>query len=69
MAAGRKLSVAVPPFWLPVFLSHWNAGAAVIDATYEANRAVARSLSEDPAMSLAMTVYGDPETRAGDCVE
>lgn len=59
------LSVGVPPRWLPVFLSQWDAGAAAIDATFEANRAVARTMGEEPAASLAMTVYGDPEMRAG----
>jgi hypothetical protein len=41
----------------------------VIDAAYEANQAVAHALSEDPGMSLAMTVYGDPEMRAGDSLK
>ncbi len=59
------LSVGVPPRWLPTFLSRWDAGDAAIDATFEANRAVAGSMGEDPAATLAMTVYGDPEMWAG----
>jgi hypothetical protein len=57
------LSVSVPPRWLPVFLARWDAGAAAIDATFEANRAVVGALGEEPAASLAMTLYGDPEMR------
>jgi hypothetical protein len=57
------LSVGVPPRWLPTFMASWEAGSAVVDATFDANREVARQRGEQPAATLAMTVYGDPEMR------
>ena len=57
------LNVSVPPHWLPNFLTSWTAGQCVIDACFEANQAVRRSLGEDPSKYLAMSVYGNPLAR------
>lgn len=54
------LQTNVPPRWLPAFLESWSAGAAVIDACFDANVAVRNELGDNPATDLAMAVYGDP---------
>lgn len=54
------LETSVPPHWLPVFLASSARGAPVIDACFEANRAVAAKLGDNPIRNLAMSVYGDP---------
>jgi hypothetical protein len=46
--------------WLPVFLTSWRAGAPLIEANFEANKAVAKAVGNDPSKFLAMNVYGDP---------
>lgn len=53
------LDTAIPPLWLPAFLDHWTAGAAVIDACFEANQAVRKARGSRPVDDLAMAVYGD----------
>lgn len=54
------LDSSVPAHWLPSFLDAWYMGAPLIDATYQANKAVAKSLGNMPDKWLAMTVYGNP---------
>jgi tetratricopeptide (TPR) repeat protein len=54
------LETNVPPYWLPTFLTEWDRGVPVVDATFAANRAVWESFGFSPAKCLAMTVYGDP---------
>jgi hypothetical protein len=54
------LEPGVPAYWLPAFLEAWDAGAYLIDAVRQANRAVADRLGDSPARSLALTVYGNP---------
>ena len=52
----------VGAFWLPPFLDALDRGAAVLDACFEANDVVRRSLEHEPRRWLAMSVYGDPYT-------
>jgi hypothetical protein len=53
------LDVMVTYNWLEPFLRKWEAGATVLDATKDANDAVACKLGDVPQYSLAMRVYGD----------
>jgi hypothetical protein len=54
------LHSSVPAYWLPSFLDAWAAGRPVIDANFEANKAVVKPMGDSPAYSLAMSVFGDP---------
>jgi hypothetical protein len=56
------LETLVPPKWLPPFLAAMDRGDAVLDACFEANDVVRRTLEHEPRRWLAMTVYGDPYT-------
>lgn len=56
------LETLVPPKWLPPFLAAMDRGDAVLDACFQANDAVRRTLEHEPRRWLAMTVYGDPYT-------
>lgn len=60
VASPWPLDASVPAYWLPSFLDAWYLGAPVIDATYQANQEVAKSLGESPEKWMAMTVYGNP---------
>lgn len=39
VASPWPLDTRVPSYWLPAFLSAWESGKAVVDATFEANQA------------------------------
>ncbi|MEL0587561.1 MAG: hypothetical protein AAES65_22245 [Candidatus Thiodiazotropha sp. (ex. Lucinoma kazani)] len=54
------LDSSVPAHWLPAFLDAWYGDIPLIDATYQANKAVEKTLGNSPAKWLAMTVYGNP---------
>lgn len=56
------LETLVPPEWLPPFLDAMDRGEAVLDACFEANDVVRRTLEQEPRRWLAMSVYGDPYT-------
>jgi hypothetical protein len=60
IASPWPLRASVPAYWLPAFLEAWAAGRPVIDANFEANKAVEKALGDSPAYCLAMTVFGDP---------
>jgi CHAT domain len=60
IASPWPLNVSVPPNWLPVFMREWVAGKTPIEATFLANKHVAKSLGESPVDYLAMNVFGDP---------
>jgi len=60
VASPWPLDPRVTYHWLPKFLDVWMQGAPLIDANFEANRAVAQGLGDGPARCLAMSVYGDP---------
>lgn len=60
IASPWPLNASVPAYWLPAFMEAWSAGAAVIDANFEGNKAVVRALGNSPANCLALTVFGDP---------
>ena len=62
IASPWPLDSRVPSHWLPQFLDSWTAGHLVIDANFEANKAVERAMGDSPARCLAMTVFGDPLT-------
>jgi hypothetical protein len=59
VASPWPLDSRVPSYWLPAFLAAWEAGKAVVDATFEANQAVKARFSPEPKDYLAMAVYGD----------
>jgi hypothetical protein len=59
VASPWPLDSRVPSYWLPAFLSAWESGNAVVDATFEANQAVKTRFSAEQRDYLAMTVYGD----------
>lgn len=46
--------------WLRGFLEHWERDATAMDACHEANMSMAVRYENQPQISLAMTVYGDP---------
>lgn len=60
IASPWPLDARVNYHWLPVFLDKWKGGSSVMDASFQANLAVAKALGADPAKCLAMTVFGDP---------
>jgi hypothetical protein len=60
VASPWPLDARVPSHWLPAFLRAWYGGAPLIDANFEANKAVERAMGDSPALCLAMNVYGDP---------
>jgi CHAT domain-containing protein len=60
IASPWPLDARVPSHWLPKFLELWETGHSVIDANFEANRAVEKAMGNAPARCLAMTVVGDP---------
>lgn len=60
IASPWPLDAAVPAYWLPIFLEQWESGATLMEATFAANRAVARDYTIDASACLAMTLYGDP---------
>ncbi|MFM0619779.1 CHAT domain-containing protein [Paraburkholderia nemoris] len=59
IASPWPLDVKVTYRWLEPFLSEWEAGATLLQATKKANEAVAQALGDGPQYFLAMTVYGD----------
>lgn len=61
VASPWPLDARVPSHWLPAFLDHWVQGRTLIEANFEANRVVDRTFAQDPALGLAMTVFGNPE--------
>jgi hypothetical protein len=66
LASPWPLNASVPAYWLPAFLDSWSRESPVIDANFEANKAVERALGNSPANCLAMTVFGDPlATKSG----
>jgi hypothetical protein len=64
VASPWPLNSSVPPHWLPAFLNAWQGEVPLVDAVFEANKAVAKALGDKVAYALAMTVYGDPLRRA-----
>ncbi|XXF79753.1 CHAT domain-containing protein [Myxococcaceae bacterium GXIMD 01537] len=60
IASPWNLYAPVATIWLPAFLQHFDAGLSLIEANYQANRAVRSTLSTHPALQLAMHVFGDP---------
>ncbi|WP_146770283.1 hypothetical protein [Mesorhizobium hawassense] len=60
VASPWPLNASVPAYWLPAFMDAWSAGATVIEANFEGNKAVERALGNSPANRLALTVFGDP---------
>lgn len=60
IASPWPLNASVPAYWLPAFMDTWSAGATVIEANFEGNKAVERTLGNSPANRLALTVFGDP---------
>lgn len=60
VASPWPLNASVPAYWLPAFMEAWSAGASVIEANFEGNKAVERALGNSPANRLALTVFGDP---------
>lgn len=65
VASPWPLETRVPPTWLPAFLDSWKVGRPVIDACYDANRAVITHFGHDLKLALAMSVYGDPLATRG----
>ncbi|AYH31571.1 CHAT domain-containing protein [Pectobacterium parmentieri] len=59
IASPWPLDVKVTYNWLEPFLTAWDAGASLFEATKAANDATAKYLGKNPQYSLAMTVYGD----------
>jgi hypothetical protein len=60
IASPRPLHASVPAYWLPAFLDAWSSGRPVIDANFEANKAVEKAMGDFPAYCLAMSVFGNP---------
>lgn len=65
VASPWPLDARVPSHWLPAFLKAWDAGVPLIDANFQANRAVECAMGDSPALCLAMNVYGDPLATVG----
>jgi hypothetical protein len=63
LASPWPLNVSVAAHWLPAFLDRWTRGEAVIDANFQANKAVEAALGDSPGLCLAMNLFGDPLTR------
>ena len=59
IASPWPLDVKVTYRWLQPFLTKWDAGASLFEATKAANDDIARNLGHNPQYALAMTVYGD----------
>lgn len=59
IASSWPLNVLVTYNWLEPFLTAWEEGLTVIDATKKANERVAECLGDVPQYFLAMRVYGD----------
>jgi CHAT domain-containing protein len=59
IASPWPLDVKVPYNWLEPFLTAWDAGASLFEATKAANDTAAQNLGKNPQYALAMTVYGD----------
>jgi hypothetical protein len=60
IASPWPLDARVPSHWLPQFLALWDGGSLVVDANFEANKAVEKAMGNSPVRCLAMTVFGDP---------
>jgi hypothetical protein len=60
IASPWPLHTSVPAYWLPAFLDAWSSGRPVIDANFEANKAVEKAMGDFPAYCLAMSVFGNP---------
>lgn len=69
VASPWPLDARVPSHWLPAFLEAWDAGVPLIDANFQANRAVERAMGDAPERCLAMNVYGDPLATAASSSE
>ncbi|WP_062744408.1 CHAT domain-containing protein [Erwinia persicina] len=59
IASPWPLDVKVTYRWLQPFLTKWDEGASLFEATKAANDDIARNLGNSPQYALAMTVYGD----------
>ncbi|HCJ8955396.1 TPA: CHAT domain-containing protein [Escherichia coli] len=59
IASPWPLDVKVTYRWLHPFLTKWDTGASLFEATKSANDDIARNLGKSPQYALAMTVYGD----------
>lgn len=64
IASPWPLDSRVPSHWLPAFLTHWDLGHSVAEATFKANEKVVREMGDSPAVSLAMNVFGNPVRRS-----
>lgn len=60
LASPWPLDSRVTYHWLPAFLEAWTKGGTLAEANFQANKAVAKGLGNEPAKCLAMTLYGDP---------
>jgi hypothetical protein len=60
IASPWPLHASVPAYWLPAFLDAWSSGIPVIEANFQANKAVERAMGDFPAYCLAMSVFGNP---------
>ena len=65
IASPWPLHASVPAYWLPAFLDAWSSGVPVIDANFEANKAVEKAMGDFPANCLAMSVFGNPLLEKG----
>ncbi|SFN17933.1 hypothetical protein SAMN05428971_0383 [Candidatus Pantoea varia] len=59
IASPWPLDVKVSYNWLEPFLTEWDAGASLFEATKKANDIIGVNLGRSPQYALAMTVYGD----------
>ncbi|MDG4889735.1 CHAT domain-containing protein [Mesorhizobium sp. WSM4887] len=62
VASPWPLESLVPPRWLPKFLSEWDAGNSLGQSVHAANLALF-ARDGNPAVGLAMTIFGNPEVR------
>ncbi len=63
IASPWPLDTLVPHNWLPPFLDAWEEGEYVSVAAFKANAIMMKRFSGNPALGLAMNVYGNPFSR------
>jgi hypothetical protein len=59
IASPWPLDALVTYRWLEGFMSAWESGETVLNATFKANGEVSSALGDPPQYGLAMTVHGD----------
>ncbi|RWE32275.1 MAG: CHAT domain-containing protein [Mesorhizobium sp.] len=62
VASPWPLESLVPPRWLPKFLREWDAGKSLGQSVHAANLELF-ARDGNPAVGLAMTVFGNPDVR------